>query len=231
MGLALALIAYVAYAIFVGRVGRRIFSLWRAGPGSRENVLSSSRTVWNTIRLLVKAMVDIFSLSRLFRVDRRLWTGEWVFHCTFRLVMLRHLRCVADPLPKRIGTIRPIGVCAGHVLVFALLFICVCKLLIERKSYLLSYNFSLLGVLFLISMSGILMSVVTKPDLSVIKSFMMGVFTFKPHLAPGSPLFLVHFLLAMLFSACLPTHIFAAPFSTIDARRREKGLRLVMHEK
>ena len=64
-----------------------------------------------------------------------------------------------------------------------------------------------------------------------IKAFMLGIVAFNPETAPDSVLFIVHFILVLLLIPAIPFHLITAPVITIDARRREQGLNLVMHEK
>jgi Ni,Fe-hydrogenase I cytochrome b subunit len=59
---------------------------------------------------------------------------------------------------------------------------------------------------------------------------MRGIFTFAPAVFPEGYLFVVHFIMAFILLVCLPTHIFAAPFSVVNARQREDGLKLLTHE-
>jgi hypothetical protein len=64
-----------------------------------------------------------------------------------------------------------------------------------------------------------------------IKAFMLGIVAFKPESAPESILFIVHFILVLLLIPAIPFHLISAPLIAIDARRREQGLNMVMHEK
>ena len=43
--------------------------------------------------------LDVVFLGRVFVVNPALWFGEWVFHASFLLVLLRHLRYFLDPVP------------------------------------------------------------------------------------------------------------------------------------
>jgi hypothetical protein len=67
---------------------------------------------------------------------------------------------------------------------------------------------------------GLLIRTFIRPDIVEIKHFMIGLFSFAPSVSPGGGMFAAHFAMAFIFLACLPTHIFASPFSVFDARER-----------
>jgi hypothetical protein len=73
------------------------------------------------------------------------------------------------------------------------------------------------------------MRIIVRPDIVRIKDFMIGIFTFAPGVSPEGGLFGLHFIAAFVFLVCLPTHIFAAPFSVVNARQRDAGLKSLMH--
>jgi nitrate reductase gamma subunit len=176
-------------------------------------------------------MVDILILSRLFRANRRLWIGEWIFHLSFFMVILRHLRYVLNPVPEWISSLQPAGIFGGYVLPFSLLYILTVKIANEKEKYISILNFFLLGILLLISITGLLMRTIMRPDIVQIKHFAIGLFGFAPGLPPESWLFYLHFIMVFFLLVCLPTHIFAAPFSVLYARERKDGLKLLMHGK
>jgi len=226
LGIALAACMYIAYIAFVGKIVMRLLTLRNTSPPFDGGTVSEI-----TPMTVLKAMGDIFFFSRLFRVNPRLWFGEFFFHFTFSLVLLRHLKYVMDPVPVWVSALQTPGLCAGYLLPLSLLFIVITKLGIERKEYVSSYNFSLLGLLFLISATGLLIKTVIRLDLVSIKHFMLSVFRFAPGVPSDNGVFVLHYLMAMILLACLPTHIYAAPFSVTEARKREERLSLLMHEK
>ena len=223
----LASCLYSAYAVFIYRIAWRILTLSRQTPQGDNNGVSRRQTTLS----LAKSIGDILLMSRLFRANTRLWIGEWIFHLSFFLVVLRHLRYVLDPVPEWISALQPAGICSGYVLPFSLLYILALKIAIEKKRYISSYNFFLLGTLLFMSTTGLIMRTLLRPDIVQIKVFMIGLFSFAPGAAPGGSMFAAHFIMAFILLVCLPTHIFAAPFSVFSAREREDRLKLLMHGK
>lgn len=225
MGILLATCAYGAYAVFTYRIAWRILLLCRPSLQRDRNGVSRGQTTLS----LAKSIGDILLLSRLFRTNPRLWIGEWIFHFSFLLVVLRHLRYIVNPVPEWVVALQSVGIGAGYVLPFSLLYILSVKLALEKKKYMSSFNFFFLGLLLIMSFTGLLMRLVVRPDIVRIKDFMTGIFTFAPGILPKGSLYSLHFIVAFVLLACLPTHIFAAPFSVVNAKQRDAGLEFLLH--
>jgi cytochrome b561 len=100
----------------------------------------------------------------------------------------------------------------------------------REKGYFPSYNFFLIILLFLLSVTGILLRTVFKPDIVAIKGFVLGIMGLSPQSVPLHFLFVVHFSFVLVFILYVPTHIVAAPLVMLDARQREEGLKKLMHD-
>lgn len=226
MGTLLALGYYAATLAFLYGVLSRFLLLWRAfrSPGPAGRPLTKT-----TPSAFIKAAGDVLFLGRLLRANDVLWAGEWLFHASFVLVALRHMRFLFEPVPGWIAFIQPAGIVAGYVLPFTLLYILAAKLCTERR-YASSYNFFLLALIFLISVTGILLRTAFRTDSTQVKIFILGALGFRPEAAPADFLFLAHYLLVLVLVFYLPSHIFTAPFVMLDAREREEELKRLIHE-
>lgn len=225
LGIVLATCTYIAYIVFIWKIVMRFLTLRKTSTRFNGSTVSETSSV-----TVLKTVEDIVFFPRLFRVNPRLWFGEFLFHIAFSLVFLRHLKYVLNPVPAWVSAMQFPGLCAGYLLPLSLLFILVTKIGIERKEYVSSYNFFLLGLLCIISTTGFLMKTVIRLDLSSIKHFMLNVFRFAPGTPPDNCVFVLHYLMALILLACLPTHIYAAPFTIMEARKREERLKMLMHE-
>jgi nitrate reductase gamma subunit len=226
MGILLSLAAYLGLAIFLGASLSRFLTLWRTAGAMRRFAPSAPGP--GPLPVL-KMAADIFFLARLLKINDFLWIGEWLFHCSLFLVVLRHLRYVLTPVPDWIWFIQPFGLVAGYLLPVSLVYIFAVKAG-KGEGYFPFYNVFLLILLFLAAVTGILMSTVFKTDTVNIKAFMTGIFTFSPVTSPDGILFSLHFFLFLLLLACLPAHIFTAPFVMVEARKREKELETLIRE-
>ncbi len=220
--------AYIVYAVFWVRMLMHALVWWKAAsrPG-----LSARPGLKARMQAYALTAADIVFFLRLLLVNPLLWLGEWIFHVSFFLVLLRHLRFFLNPVPDFVWWVQTPGLIAGYLLPPALVYILVVRLLTRQERYASTANMVLLGLVLVISSLGVLMRTLFRPDLVGVKLFIYGIVRFAPAAAPGSILFLAHFILVLVLVLLLPSHIFTAPFVMLDARKRGQALRLVMHEK
>ncbi len=180
---------------------------------------------------VIEIILDIILFRRLYKTNKILWLASFMFHISLFLVVVRHLRYFIYPVPALIISMQDAGIYAGYILPLALLLLLITRIAISKDRYISFYNYFLLSTLLLTGVTGILLKLFYRTDLVDIKAFMLGVVAFKPETAPDSVLFIVHYILVLLLIPAIPFHLLTAPVITIDARRREQGLNLVMHEK
>lgn len=225
-----ALLTIVFYAVMLlflaGLINRAVIYVRGAANVSWDAALQVRESPLLTAYMLM----DILFLGRLLKANPLIWIWEWLFHVSFGLVLLRHLRYFLNPVPGWVFAVQPLGVIAGYTLPLSLIVVLFMKLFSE-KGYFSSYNFYLIAQLLAIGATGLLMNTLIKTDLVGIKHFSMGIVTFRPEVVPCSYSFLLHFVCFMLFILSLPSHIFTAPISMMEARKRDEALELVIHER
>jgi nitrate reductase gamma subunit len=230
MRIILFLAAYIVYAAFWYRVVFHVLVWFRAT--GRYGVMPALRP-GQSARVCAVSALDLLLFRRLFASGKMLWLGSWIFHISFVFVILGHLRYFLNPVPGCISFIQPVGVVAGYTLPASLFYLMLLRLFGRKKyvsKYVSYYNFFLLGLLFSISVIGMLMHLYFVPDLPAVKEFVLGIVTFRPEPVPGSVLFVIHFLLVLFLVPYLPTHLFSAPLVIVEARRREEGLNDVLRD-
>jgi nitrate reductase gamma subunit len=225
MGLALSLGFYVAFLFFGAGYIARMLAWARYAPPRPLPGKALSLSVF------LSGLADILLLRRLLRVNDVLWLGEWVFHASLLVLFLSHLKYILDPVPAIIASMEIPARVAAWLLPASLLYIGVMKIIVEKKAYVSSYNFVLLGLMMVSGISGLLMKYSLRTDLAGIKHFTMGLVTFHVVMPPESLAFLFHFFVFLALLTGLPTHMFAAPLTMIEAREREEELRYLVHEK
>ncbi len=219
---------YCVLAAVCIRVFTHALTWWRVASRLRGTV---DGTIRPGVKAYVLTAVDVIFFGRLLIVNPALWLGEWVFHVSFLLVLLRHLRFFLNPVPGCVWLVQTPGLIAGYILPVSLVYILVVRLLSGRERYASRSNMFLLGLVLVISSLGVAMNLLFKPNLVEVKLFILGILSFKPAAAPESVLFAIHFCLVLVLIPFLPTHIIFAPFVMMEARKREQALHLVMHEK
>lgn len=216
---------YAAYAFFIGRIVWKAILITRSRPGENVTGGSAGQRV-----SLIRAILDILFLNRLLKANAMLWVWEWLFHVCFVLVALRHLRFFLEPVPGWIFSLETAGYIAGWLLPFTLIIILCIKMREERSRYALRYNFFLLALIFSLGITGLLMRTVFPPDLVGIKIFVIDAMSFIPGPAPKSMTFTLHVLLAAAFLVFIPTHVFAAPYTLYEARKRDERIKRIMYD-
>src|SRR5512137_2162383 len=96
MGWLIVVATYAVIAAFYLRLGvhalRWAQAALRTAPDPRRR-----RT--GTVRAAAGATLDVLLLRRLLLANPMLWLGEWVFHASLALVLMRHLRYFTEPVP------------------------------------------------------------------------------------------------------------------------------------
>jgi len=228
MGKILFTAAYCMFAAFCIRFFAHALIWWKAASRLRRTMNQEIRP---RVKVYALTATDVIFFGRLLMVNPALWLGEWVFHFSFLLVLLRHLRFFLNPVPVCIWWVQTPGLIAGYVLPVSLVYILIVRLISGRERYASLANVFLLGLVLVISSIGVVMNLLFKPNLVEVKLFVLGILSFMPVAAPESVLFTVHFCLVLVLIPFLPTHILFAPFVMMEARKREQALHLVMHEK
>ncbi len=227
MGMLLVIIAYLVYTAFWVRLSLHTL-LWL--KSARRLIPYQPLSDVKPLPAFAASVMDLFCFRRLFESNKILWLGSWSFHAAFLFVIFRHLRYFFNPVPGLIECVQPFGLVAGYILTFSLLYVVAIRLAGGTK-YVSYQNYAILGLLFLIGATGLLMRNFFKPDLIDVKNFAMGIIAFRPTAPPDNFFFIVHFSLVLLLIPYLPFHIFTAPFVTMEARRRQQQLEMVMHDK
>jgi nitrate reductase gamma subunit len=224
MGIFLTFITYIVCIIFLGRFILHAIS-WIQGVRHHPSIPVFTKKISPVT--IAETVLDIFLFGRIFKTNKLLWVASWAFHVSFLLVVLRHMRYFIYPVPGFIISLQDAGIYAGYILPLSLLLILFIRITGGKERL---YNFFLLVLLLLTSLTGVLLKTFYRANLVDIKAFVLGITTFSPTPLPDSMLFIIHFILVLILVPFLPFHIITAPVITIEARRREEGLDMVLHE-
>jgi len=227
MGTILVLTAYLLYLAFCFRFLLRALLWYKAAR--QQSVIGTANKI--SCRTVVSTGIEVLFFARLFHANKLLWTASWTFHLSLLLIFLRHSWYFMNPVPDFIIFIQPAGIAAGYVLPLSLVLILIIRSAGSRDRYVSFYNYFLVGVLLMISLTGLVMRNWFPPDLIAVKDFISGILIFKPDVLPESQLFVFHFLFALLLLPYVPFHLFTAPIVIFEANRREEGIGMILHEK
>ncbi|MDY6837345.1 MAG: sulfate reduction electron transfer complex DsrMKJOP subunit DsrM [Thermodesulfobacteriota bacterium] len=178
--------------------------------------------------VVVRMILEVFCFRSLLRNTRLefgsgdeityksakwLWLAAIVFHYTFLVVLLRHLRFFTEPMPFFVTLIErvdgffqvtlPVLYQSGFLLGAALTFLLLRRLIDNKLRYIsLPADYFPLLLILAIAKTGILMRYVFKADVVSIKELTLGLVSFSPTVPEGiSVLFYIHvFLVSVLFA-------------------------------
>jgi nitrate reductase gamma subunit len=210
-------------------------------PSTKEGVIGRMilevlffRSLFRNIKFRNKEGNKFFYGLELF-----LWLGALAFHYAFLVVVVRHLRFFAEPVPffvklleKQDGFFQvglPIIYMSGIVLLAAAIYLCLRRMLIAQVRYVsLAADFFPLFLIIGIAVTGIMMRYFTKVDIVGIKEFTMGLATFHPAIPQGvGALFYVHLFFVSVLLAYFPFSklmhmggIFMSPTRNLTAHTR-----------
>ncbi len=195
-------ILYAALAIFfIGFVARMLG--WLKIPVPLKIPLTPAPTSMSGV--IGRMATEVFVFRSLFKSDKALWVGGYLFHVSFALIILRHLRYFIEPLPWFVVNVQTLGVYAGFGLVIAASYLFFRRLFFERVKYVTTYADQFLLLLIGgIGISGLWMKYIDRVFVVDVKNFVVGALTLNLHDPPTNIVFWIHFILVAGLMAYFP---------------------------
>lgn len=154
---------------------------------------------------ITRVLGDVLLFPNLFKADKPLWVGAWLFHAALAAILFRHLRYFTYPVPNLVLYMEPVALFFGYLFGIAALYLFWRRLALPRTLYLSNLpDYFALVLLGLIAASGIMVSYWSHVYLVDVKAFVLGLMTLKPVAPPTHPLFLLHFFLILLLMIYFP---------------------------
>jgi nitrate reductase gamma subunit len=233
-------IPYAAILIFLVGVIYRVY-LWAKAPvpfripttaGQHTSLswikpqrLEAPATGWQAIGRMVVEVLLFRSLfrntkaglnknKRVYHVSEKfLWAGALLFHYSFLLIFVRHLRFFMEPVPSIIVGLEswdgffqlavPTLLISDVLIIAALGFLLLRRLFDGKMRYLsLASDYFALFLLLGVAGTGIYMRYFDRVDLYQVKELSLGLVTFNPSVAltAGLPFYVHLFFVAVLFA-------------------------------
>ena len=146
-----------------------------------------------------------------------LWLGSLIFHWSFLIIIIRHLRLFLEPIPvvvqglDAVDSMLQIGLPPIYItdllFVVAITFLFLRRVLVPRVRYIsLPADYFPLFLIFSIACSGILMRYFYKVDIISVKQLALSLATLHPAIPAGiGAIFYVHLFLICCLVAYFPT--------------------------
>jgi len=148
--------------------------------------------------------------------EKWLWLAGLLFHYSFLVILLRHLRFFVEPVPFFVHALDGLdgflqvglpGIyISDGVFVLAVTYLFIRRVIIPQVRYIsLPADYFPLVLIFTIACTGILTRYFTKVDLLKVKQLILGLVTFKPVAPEGiGVIFFIHFFLVCVLFAYFP---------------------------
>lgn len=201
MSILFSILFYFATLVFVVGLVYRINSYART-PAPLKIPTTPAPTTTGGMVLRMTREVVLF--ESLFKANLWIWSMGWLFHASFLLVVLRHLRYFTEPVWSWVAFIQPFGMYAGITMLLGLSGLWARRLFVERIRYISTPSDHLMLLLLIgIAASGLVMSFITHTDVIAVKGFFLGLMHFSIGTLPAEWMIFLH-----LFLVCTLLMIF-----------------------
>lgn len=154
---------------------------------------------------VLRVLGDVFIFPNLFKADKTLWIGAWVFHLALGAILFRHMRYFTYPVPQLVLYVETVALFFGYLFGASVLYLFWRRLALKRTLYISNVpDYFVLVLLGLIAGTGILVSYWAHVYLVDVKAFLLGLITLHPSAPPMHPLFLLHYSLVLLLLLYFP---------------------------
>jgi len=166
---------------------------------------TAPKTAMGVVVRLIPEILFFRSLLKGGTAEKILWLGGWVFHVSFLLIVLRHLRFFTYPVPGFVMSFQQIGIWAGLVFPIALLILIVRRFTNDRLATITLFaDYFILLLIISIGVTGLLLKYYVRTNLVDVKAFILGLLTFSPAHMPDSTMFVIHFSLILILLVYFP---------------------------
>ncbi|MBE0429324.1 MAG: respiratory nitrate reductase subunit gamma [Thermoleophilia bacterium] len=227
-----SLFFYIAFNIFLVGI---LLKLWKYAATPAPLKIPQTPAPKTAAGVGFRMFQEVALFKSLFRGNKLVWLGGYIFHLGLLLVFIKHFRFLLPSTPLLLDNFVKYDLYTGFILLGALAFLFILRLAIDRHFFISVINdYLLLGLLMAIASTGLLSRFWpgggVKANIPEIKAFVGGLFSFHPGPVPLNALFLIHFSLVMILLMYFPfskmMHAFGVFFSPtrnqIDNSRQKR---------
>ncbi len=205
--LVFGLFFYVSLAIFLGGF---LGKIWQYASTPAPLKIPQTPAPVTAGGVGIRYLQEVFVFKSLFKGNKLLWVGGYLFHLGLLFVLVEHLRFIIVPTSSILNFLVAFDLYSGFVLLAALVFLFILRVAVDRHAYISLVNDYLLLLLLMgIAGTGLLSRFWSgghiRAHIPAIKAFVGGLVTFHNIGAvPTNKLFLIHFSLVMLLLIYFP---------------------------
>lgn len=195
-------LAYFATIAFVGGLLWRLYGYLRTPMPLPHAITPAPKTEGGAV---LRVLGDVTLFPNLFKSDKLLWAGAWVFHVALAAVLFRHLRYFTYPVPGIILYMETVALFFGVLFGAAALFLFWRRFALPRTLYISNIpDYFALALLGLVAGTGLMVSYWLHVNIVDVKAFMLGLMTLHPVDVPRHPLFLLHLFFVLTLMIYFP---------------------------
>lgn len=154
---------------------------------------------------VLRVLGDVTLFPNLFKADKWLWGGAWIFHIALAAVLFRHIRYITYPVPGIVLYMETVALFFGSLFGSAALFLFWRRLGLPHTLYISNVpDYFVLVLLGLVAGTGLLVSYWLHVNIVDVKGFILGLMTFHPVEVPRHPLFLLHVFFVLVLMIYFP---------------------------
>ncbi len=222
-----AVLFYFATILLVVGVGMKVWK-YATTPVPLNIVVSPAPRTKRGV--VLRMLREVLFFESLFKSNKWIWIFGYLFHWGMLIVLLRHLRYFTQPVWWWVELISPIGKLMAFAMLIGLLGLWARRIFQERIRYISNPSDHLmLALLVGIAASGTLMTYVTRTDVIMVKSYMLGLLRFRIGDLPLDPILLSHLGMVVILMIVFPISklmhapgVFFSPSRTMVDNAREK---------
>ncbi len=194
--------AYAAILIFiVGILG----NVWKYATTPAPLKIPLNPSPVTDAGVVRRMSADVLLFKSLFRSNKLIWLGGYVFHIGLLLVLIKHYRFLFSLQPHIITYLDTYEMYAGFIMLGGLAYLFMMRLVVDRTRYItVMSDYGILLLLMAIGATGVYQRYVTHIDIPGIKQFFSGLVSFNPQPLPVGKTILVHLSLVFLLLIYFP---------------------------
>jgi nitrate reductase gamma subunit len=195
-------VLYIAVVVLIIGVGRKVYQ-YASTPAPLKIPTTPAPTtragvVWRIAR-------EVVFFDSLFKASKPTWIFSWLFHAGLLVALLCHLRYFTDPVWGWVNLLAPLSPYAGLAMLVGLLGLLARRLFVDRvRTISAPSDYLMLLLILVIAASGLLMRYVWHTDIIAVKSFALGLLSFRFESLPSGALIAMHLLLVALLLVIFP---------------------------
>ncbi len=202
MGVVASLVIYLAVAVFLIGVGRKVYRY--ASTPAPLKIPTTPAPVTRT-GVVFRMAREVVFFESLFKASLWTWVFGWLFHAGLFLTLLTHLRYFTQPVWGWVAWLAPLGPYAGMAMVIGLAGLLVRRLCVDRVRYISApSDYLMLVFLLLIAGSGLTMRFYFHIDIVALKQFALGLLSFDLQSLPGGFALWLHLFLVSVLLIIFP---------------------------